>query len=433
MIAVHGLGYVGLTAAVYWAQSGEQVVGYDPDPSVILAIRSGQPKHGDFLNYLKDPVEDLVNAGLLVASNSLSAVVGARVHIVAVPTERDDKPDMSIIEAVLNSLVPMLGAGDSIWIESTLVPGTIDAWMAKQEPWVKEGFETRVWNLVVAPRRDWFADPERNMKTLPRIVGGYHPRSSFVAMQQMQRVCDTVIPTHYRTAEFVKPLENALLHVPVMLMHELAVAFPDVDVAEALRLAGTHWRFQSMNPMYVGFGTGGRCVPLGTRYLLEASANADPWGHQAAIREDSVGMEGMIREVITTWAIERAGPEGLVLVAGIAYRPGFKDAGHSPGRAIARNLKASNHPVQVHDPRWADRELLTVTGVEPGTMGPHVKVLLLATAHPEYSDWPLQDALWAPGQYVLDAHGSWAKHQDRFAQRGVSYAQAATPGWLRPV
>src|SRR5690349_6044860 len=51
-IAIHGLGYVGLTAAVHWARAGWTVLAYDRDTKVIDALRSGTPRAGEFLSYL---------------------------------------------------------------------------------------------------------------------------------------------------------------------------------------------------------------------------------------------------------------------------------------------------------------------------------------------------------------------------------------------
>src|SRR5260370_10532955 len=151
-------------------------------------------------------------------------------------------------------------------------------------------------------------------------------------------------PRAYRTGELTKALENALLHVPVMFAHQLATSLPHLDVAEALRLAGTHWR---LTPLYLGFGSGGRCVPLGTRYLVEAArAHATPL-NALMIGEEALTADDRMRMTIAD-VVRRVHPSSVV-VLGMAYRPDFRDMGLSPGLAVAQLLR-KNRSVSVHEP-----------------------------------------------------------------------------------
>ena len=69
-------------------------------------------------------------------------------------------------------------------------------------------------------------------------------------------------------AELVKSIENCYRHVEINLANELSLAFPDKNMREVLNLVGTKW---NMNTYYPGFGTGGYCIPLSSKYVIGGS------------------------------------------------------------------------------------------------------------------------------------------------------------------
>lgn len=427
MIVYHGGGYVGMTGAVHFALVGKRVLIYDPDQKTVDGINAGQPRTSEYLQYLNSDVEKLVASGSLRATADWSKTLDANVHIIAVPTERDGEPYDEIVKTAIRRLCDAVPDRTVILVESTLTPGTIDGLMEKLEACEigKNLF------LAVCPRRDWFADPEKNLATLPRIVGGVTPACTEKAIEVLSAVSKHILPTTYRTAEITKALENALLHVPVMFAYQLAHALPEHDVAEALRLTGTHWRFTSLAPLYLGFGTGGRCVSLGAKYLAMAAGGRLPMAEQA------IDWDDQFRTVIADRVARVVGPNGSVLVLGIAYRPEFRDAGLSPGLAVAQRLKAKGIEVAVHDPMWHPAELTTMTSMDVASDA-EVSLLpfdavLLATPHKMYLDWPADPQRWRKGQYVLDGQGAWdiPEYRALFEKYGVRYVRVGKPGWLR--
>jgi UDP-N-acetyl-D-mannosaminuronate dehydrogenase len=211
-----------------------------------------------------------------------------------------------------------------------------------------------------------------------------------------------------------------------MVAHQLAWAMPDVDVAEALRLAGSHWR---LTPLYLGFGTGGRCVSMGSKYLAAASKG------QLDLVGRAVEWDEEFRGIIANAVAAGTRPDSRVLVLGIAYRPEFKDAGLSPGLGVARRLAQRGRGVDVHDPMWSQLELAKLTGLTAvKTMTAEnfqqYTAVLLATPHGVYQDWPHRP-WWKPGQIVLDGQGTWAPVRGRFKEMGVRYVRVGEPGWLQ--
>jgi len=422
-MVIHGGGYVGLTAAVHYASNKDawgRVVIYDPDPAVVAGIMSGFPRSGEFLGYLDSQIRDLVFEGRIQATTNFELVRRLHYHTIAVPTERANQPYGKIVVGVLRELfktIPRLGV---ILVESTLAPGMIDG-VLKERP--------NYCYLAVCPRRDWFADSEKNVSNLERIIGGVNWESSAMAFEIISTVTrrDLIHKTDRETAEICKALENALLHIPVMFAHQLACVLPQKNVREALRLAGTHWRL----PQYhIGFGTGGRCVPIGTKYLLQATKGLLPIAN-AAIIQEATQREYVCREI-------RRHLNGLkgtkrVVVLGAGYRPNFKDIGGSPGVDIARMLFDEDWDVILHDPLWDPIELEKATGVPSGSvvMFDHREVVLLATEHDAYKVIPNRWK-WNKRQLILDAHGAWSTYRSVFKVEGADYRIVGEPGWRKP-
>lgn len=420
-IAIHGLGYVGLTAAVHYARAGWDVLGYDPDASTATLINAGKPRAGEFLSYLNADVKSLVRLRRLRATLKLDEACERKIHVICVPTERAGRPYDGIVEGCLDRLTNSTYDDTLIMIESTLTPGFIDAYR-KSRPEFDQRIESGTLHVAVCPRRDWFADPEKNLETLPRIVGGVTDEATVRACQAIETVSRSIHPTDYRTAELTKALENALLHVPVMFAYQLAWALPEHNVAEALRLAGTHWRLMSL---YLGFGTGGRCVPLGTEYLVKASES------RLGIGMLALSWDQRFRSLIAN-IVEEVEPR-RVLVLGMAYRPEFRDLGLSPGVDVARALRRKNIDVSIHDPLWSRGELEHLTELPTWPLSVAMRqfdVVLLATAHKAYLDLPTMPRMWQPGQIVLDGPGGWSEQRQRFTEMGVSYHRVGEPGWM---
>lgn len=420
-IVYHGLGYVGLTGACHFKLAGvRDVIGYDPSQEVVDAINAGRPKANEFLGYLGAD-----QAPLPRATTSWSEVAHHGIHILAVPTERVDEPFMDIVLDVVTRLLATIPSGGTIIIESTLTPGTIDTMLAR--PGGRRVIDGEVF-LIHAPRRDWFADPAKNVSNMVRVVGTYGNAAGAMALAILGIVTppDKIRLTHYRVAELVKPLENALFQAPISIAHEMAVAYPHVDVAEAVELASTHWRFASMGGLYVGLGAGGRCVPMGPKYLAAGT------GRPAIATTDLNYANGAVVEALGRWIADRTSLVS-VTVCGVAYRPDFADFGGSPGLALADRLMVAGKRVRIHDPFVVSsyRAHTTVSDADLPTILGASDVIVLGTPHAPYVDL-VNRIPWRstslPQQVVFDARGLWAGKVPSF----VDYRRVGSAGWLGP-
>jgi len=415
-LVIHGGGYTGLTGALHFALAGTKVLIYDPDQATVDGINKGFPRANEYLSYLNPDIASLVERCLLKATTNLNITNSYKIHVVNVPTERNGQPYDEIIYKVLSNLITKR---KMIIVESTVPPGLIDD-ILNDHPKFKAGKD---FNLAICPRRDWFSDRDKNLYNLPRINGGVTQECTLKATEVLSTVSQRILETDYHTAELVKAFENAQLHIQCMLAYQMAYSYPDRNVAEMLKLAGTHWRLPEL---HLGLGTGGRCVPLGTQYLTEAADEGKP----LTLGKAASDWDREFRILAADSVAERIPIDGNVLVLGIAYRPEFKDAGLSPGLDVAKRLLVKGIDVSVNDPMWSDEELEKLTQLSVGQLSKDTTAIILATPHKVYEKLPLRPNLWIKGQVILDGFGLWAQYKDLFEQKGVRYYQVGTPGWL---
>lgn len=426
-IVIHAGGYVGLTAGIHYANAGKRVLVCDPDPDVVFGINTGTPKANEFLGYLGHtyPRE------LLRATTEIHDTIGCDVHVIAVPSEAGDEPYMDIVGRVLGELaVYRRDAKTLVIIESTMQPGAVDGFLAGNP-------DLSRLTIAVAPRRDWFASKDKHLGNLYRVVGGVTPEATAWAVDVISVVTpvDKIMQTDYRTAEVVKPLENALFHAPIALCHSLALAYPHLDMAEATRMAATHWRFESFGGLHLNAAVGGRCIPLAAKYLRDGA------GDQTLDLIDAMlDIEEAMPEAVAQAITKRVGLGARVLILGVGYRPEFKDAGMSPGLRVAAWLPRDTY-VDFCDPFFPNDELLSLAGGKhqmsncgvaaieqlDGPFLGQYQAVLLATPHAAFETIPEKLSC---GQLVFDARGAWLNHKESFRNRGILWIRTGSPDWV---
>lgn len=125
VMAVIGLGYVGLPLAVEISKSGYKTIGLELDKEKVNKINEG-------INYIKDIdndiFEDIITSRMMTATSDFKEIAKADVVCIAVPTPLDkyQQPDLSYIKSSLESMLPYMHKDMLIILESTTYPGTTE-------------------------------------------------------------------------------------------------------------------------------------------------------------------------------------------------------------------------------------------------------------------------------------------------------------------
>jgi nucleotide sugar dehydrogenase len=359
-IAVWGTGYIGFSTMANFAAQGVICVGTDVSEKIVSTINSGKPPVPNMEYWLGFDTKYLVDSGMMTATVDWKKVLNSdfAVHMIAIPTEKEDKP----WDGALADVVTKIGANVSnssdpplVIIESTLTPN-------KTDELVIPNFEKN--NLTVgkdvllgvAPRRDWFISPEKNLRTLPRIVGGTTPMTTKLIIEVLGIVCDTLVPApDHKHAEIVKSVENAYRHMDITLANQLSLAYPNLNMIEVLKLVGTKW---NVNVYHPSFGTGGYCIPLSSKYVLEGAERPE----YLTLLKDTVATDSILPEIIANRIAERGFKN--VGILGLSYKGDLKVHVLSPTLRISRKLIERRVKVKVNDPYYSAEEIKNLTATE---------------------------------------------------------------------
>ncbi|MGA1478241.1 MAG: nucleotide sugar dehydrogenase, partial [Burkholderiaceae bacterium] len=267
---VVGMGYIGLPTAALLASKNQVVIGVDINRLVVDTISQGR------IHIVEPELEVLVSHvtghGFLQAT---TRPLTAPVFMICVPTPLgdDQSPDMRYVESALESIAPVLKAGDLVIIESSSPVGTTRK-AAKQLQALRPDLRFPDSDVhqegKVTPNVFLAYCPERALpgKLLPeithndRVIGGLTEACGQKAKEFYGLFIEgECFLTTAETAELCKLTENSYRDVNIAFANELSMVCDrlGVNVWELIRLANRHPRVNILQP---GPGVGGHCIAV---------------------------------------------------------------------------------------------------------------------------------------------------------------------------
>jgi len=404
-IAIVGLGYVGLPLSLQFSRSGVGVIGLDVDPVKVKALNEGR----SYIKHIPDEaIAEQIKPGRFSASTDFNRIQEVEAIIICVPTplNKNREPDISFILQTGRSIAPHLAKGAVVVLESTTYPGTTDEDLRE----VLEAGSGRKagtdFHLAFSPEREDPGNPNSQVASIPKVVGGYSPACLEKAMAVYGHAIKNLVPvSSCRVAEATKLLENTFRSVNIALVNELKVVYSamGIDVWEVIQAAKTK-PFGFM-PFYPGPGLGGHCIPIDPFYL---TWKAREYGQNTRFIE----LAGEINTSMPEYVVHRVGDAlnsrkkalngSSILVLGLAYKPNVDDDRESPSYVLMEMLSKRGAEVSYHDPyvpvikltrehpHWAGRKSVAW---EQKSISPF-DLVLIATNHASVNYEEL--GAWAP-------------------------------------
>ncbi len=359
-VAVWGTGYIGFSTMANFAAQGVTCVGTDVSERIVSAINTGGIPVPNMEYWLGFDTKYLVESGMMSATTDWRKILSSdfAIHMIAIPTEKEDKPWDGALEDAITKIATNWRKPQGsplVIIESTMTPRKTDNLVIPifEENGLRVGQDVLV---GVAPRRDWFISPEKNLRSLPRIVGGTTPETTEIMIEVLSIVCDRLIPApDHRHAEIVKSIENAYRHVEITLANQLTLAYPSLNMTEVLRLVGTKWNVGVYHP---SFGAGGYCIPLSSQYVL---AGAERSEHLTILKE-SIATDTNLPTIVADRVADRG--FNKVGILGLSYKGDLRVPVLSPTIRIAKRLKERRVEVKINDPYYTREEIERLTGTD---------------------------------------------------------------------
>ncbi|MDR1081626.1 MAG: UDP-N-acetyl-D-glucosamine dehydrogenase, partial [Deltaproteobacteria bacterium] len=190
IIAVAGLGYVGLPLALSFAEAGYQVVGLDVDGEKVKKIS----RRESYIGHISDTrLRDAAARFSATTDFKLASEADAIIICVPTPLSRHQDPDLSYVTGTMDSLLPHLKEGQLLSLESTTYPGTTTEIL--KPPLEEKGFVIgRTFFLVYSPEREDPANPHFQTQTIPKVLGGCTPACARVGLALYREVVELMVP-----------------------------------------------------------------------------------------------------------------------------------------------------------------------------------------------------------------------------------------------
>jgi nucleotide sugar dehydrogenase len=419
-VAVVGLGKIGLPLAALYAGKGMQVTGCDINPAVVEGVNRGEsPVQGE--PGLSEAVRAAHDAGTLDATtDTAAAVAGSDVVVIMVRVGLDASghADYHYLDLATNAVARGLKKDTLVILESTVPVGATRGRLTKRLT-TASGLTEGDFKVAYSPERVSSGTVFRDLATYPKLVGGIDGDSgeSAAAFYRSVTAAQVMLLPDAETAEFAKLAESIYRDVNIALANELARAAEQLGVSyAAAAAAGNSQPYSHLHTP--GLGVGGHCIPVYPYFLTQAVEA--PLIELSREINDSMAEHGVER-------LEAALDGGLagktVLILGLAYRGGVKEAELSSALLVAEALRHKGASVLVHDPLFTAAEI-TALGLTPSELPPaEVDAVILQAGHKDYSalDFATLKGCWA----VLDGRGFF--EADRVERAGMRYVTIGQP------
>jgi UDP-N-acetyl-D-galactosamine dehydrogenase len=397
IVAVVGLGYVGLPLAVEFGKVLE-TIGYDLSAAKIDHFRRHEDPTGEVSR------EQFEAAKRLTVTNDPKDLARADFLIVAVPTPVDagHNPDFFPLVSASETCGRHMKRGATVVYESTVYPGaTEEVCIPVLEKhsgmkWLKD------FHVGYSPERINPGDKEHTLPRIVKVVSG----DDAATLDAVAALYGAVVKagvhkaSSIKVAEAAKVIENTQRDLNIALVNELAMIFDriGIDTLEVLKAAGTKWNFLPFRPGLVG----GHCIGVDPYYLTH---KAEMLGYHPQVilagRRINDGMgayiaQRTVKEMIAAGFQVKDAP---VIVLGLTFKEDVPDLRNSKVIDVVRELESYGAKVYIHDPVAEADEARHEYGVSLTAWDalPKSAAIVAAVSHAQYRELGLQ-AIAAKGE-----------------------------------
>jgi len=367
-IAVVGSGYVGLVAAVCFAEMGHSVVCVDNDQRKVAALQGGDSLIHE--RYLPELLARFRNTSVRFTTDLQTATREAQAVFIAVGTPQGETgdADLSYVEAVASEIARSL-TSYTVIVEKSTVPVYTNEWISRVME--RNGVSHHLFDVVSNPEflREGTAvadflhpdrivvgtDSDRAAELMSRIYAPLTSGTYYTQDQAIAGFCSWETPppllrTSTKSAEIIKHASNAFLALKISFINAVSnlceVAHADVEqVAKGMGLDSR------IGPRFLrpGIGYGGSCFP---KDVAAFRCVAEQLGVNFALLSEveNINVEqkkrflAKVRSALWTLRGKKLG------VLGLAFKGGTDDIRDSPAIDMIEMLLAEGCTIKAFDP-----------------------------------------------------------------------------------
>ncbi len=372
-ICVIGSGYVGLVAAVCFAEMGHQVTCVDNDEAKVRTLREGGVPI--YEEHLPELLGKHLGRGVDFTSNLSEAVERSDAIFIAVGTPQGETgaADMSYVEAVVSEIARAVTSYKVI-VEKSTVPVYTNEWVRRVlhrrgvEPdhfdvvsnpeFLREGTAVSDFlhpdRIVVGAGTDRAADLLRRIYA-PLTTGSYYERPDALPGACSAARPARLVVTSAQSAEIIKHASNAFLALKISFINAVANLAESVD-ADIEDIAAGIGLDSRIGPKFLraGLGYGGSCFPkdVAAFHWVAQQQGLDFQLLEEVRRINDAQKDVFFNKVrAALWTLR-----GKRLAAlGLAFKCDTDDIRESPALDVIQRLLDAGANVTAYDPAAMER------------------------------------------------------------------------------
>lgn len=381
-IAVVGSGYVGLVAAVCFADMGHDVICVDNDQRKVTALQGGDTLIHE--NYLPELLERHRNKKVRFTTDLAEATSQCQAIFVAVGTPQSESgdADLSYVEAVACEIARHITSYKVI-VEKSTVPVYTNEWIRRTIE--RNGVRSDLFDVVSNPEflregtavADFLhpdrivvgANSDRAAAVLRQIYSPLTSGSYYESGNAIEGSCNVKTPpafllTSTKSAEIIKHASNAFLAMKISFINAVAnlCEAAEADVEQVARGIGLDSR---IGPRFLrpGIGYGGSCFPKDVAAFRSVAAQM---GVDFSLLNEVEKINATqkkrflskVRSALWTLRGKR------LAVLGLAFKGDTDDIRESPAIDMVQMLLAEGCCVCAHDPAAMKRAMAEIPAGE---------------------------------------------------------------------
>ena len=367
-IAVVGSGYVGLVAAVCFAEMGHDVICVDNDERKVAALQGGDTLIHE--NYLPELLERYRNTKVRFMTDLAEATRDSQAIFIAVGTPQSENgdADLSYVEAVACEIARSLTTYKVI-VEKSTVPVYTNEWISRamerngvahhlfdvvsNPEFLREG--TAVADFLHPDRIVVGADSDRAAAVLndiyaPLTTGEYYERADAIPGPCGVSQPPPLLLTSTKSAEIIKHASNAFLALKISFINAVSnlCEATNANVEQVARGMGLDSR---IGPRFLspGIGYGGSCFPKDVAAFRSVAEQLGiDFNLLTEVEKINTQQKrrflSKVRSALWTLRGKRLG------VLGLAFKGETDDIRESPAIEVVRMLLAEGCSIAAFDP-----------------------------------------------------------------------------------
>lgn len=367
-IAVVGSGYVGLVAAVCFAEMGHSVICVDNDDRKVAALQAGDTLIHE--KHLPELLERYRNTRIRFTSDLAEATRECEAIFIAVGTPQSETgdADLSYVEAVACEIARSI-TRYTVIVEKSTVPVYTNEWVRRAIE--RNGVDRHLFDVVSNPEflregtavADFLhpdrivvgADNDRAASLLSSIYapltdGSYYKRSDAIAGSCEESAPPPLLLTSTKSAEIIKHASNAFLALKISFINAVSnlCEATNANVEQVALGMGLDSR---IGPKFLrpGIGYGGSCFPKDVAAFRSVAEQLGiDFNLLSEVEKINVQQKkrflSKVRSALWTLRGKRIG------VLGLAFKGETDDIRESPAIDLVQMLIAEGCSIAAFDP-----------------------------------------------------------------------------------